>query len=354
MKKIAILDPYLDILGGGERHILSIARLFAERGFGVDILWNNPDIFPAIKERLNLSFLQAQVIPWFQFSPWQRLIKTHDYEYFFYVTDGSYFFSLARHNYIFSLYPQASLYQVNWFNRLKWSRFEFLANSHFTQSWIDRWTGKKSTVIYPYVDSVTNLYKKDKIILTVGRFFKHLHRKRHDIIIQALKQLQQKDRLFKDFRLFLIGGLKAEDKDYFNELISLAKDNQNVVFLTNVKHDVVMEYYQKALFYWHAAGYDVDESRHPEQVEHLGMAPLEAMAAGCITFCHNAGGGKEIIKDGMNGFLYDNIEVLIKKTINLYQEKEKMEKISRAAQEYVIKHFSYDVFRKRVRACFNL
>lgn len=285
-------------------------------------------------------------------------MQTKEYEYFFYVTDGSYFFSLGKRNYIFCMYPQASLYRPTWLNRLKWSRFEFVANSHFTKSFIDWWTGKKSQVIYPYIDvsplEKVRAFKKDKIILTVGRFFKHLHAKRQDILIKAFKQLQLKDEAFKDFKLYLIGGLKKEDKAYFNELKVLAEENKSIIFLPNAPYDVVSQYYQKALFYWHAAGYGVDERVHPEAVEHLGMAPLEAMAAGCITFCHANGGPKEIITHGENGFLYNTGDELVEQTVRIYGEENKMKLVSYKAREYMKKHFVYEIFHQKIRSYFHL
>lgn len=359
MKKIAVFDPYLDVLGGGEKHILSIVKVFEEYGYIVNLLWDDPYILERLKKQLNIEFKNAQVVPHLTASSLiQRLMKTSNYDYFFYVTDGSYFFSLARHNYIFSMYPQASLYRPTWFNRLKWSRFEFIANSPFTKSFIDRWTGKKSQVIYPYID-VSSLeevqsLKKDQIILTIGRFFKHLHSKRQDIMIKAFKQLQHKHQLFKHFKLYLVGGLKEKDEAYFKELKTLAEDNQNIVFLPNASHDVVSAYYKKALFYWHAAGYGVDERLHPEAVEHLGTAPLEAMAAGCITFCHQSGGPKELITHGQNGFLYHTADELISQTVDIYGEQNKRESVSKNAYKHVKEHFDYEAFKDKIISYFNL
>lgn len=359
MKKIAVYDPYLDVLGGGEKHILSIAQVFEEYGYAIDLLWWDAKILERLEKQLHIAFKNAQVIPSFtSLSFIQKLMKTKEYDYFFYVTDGSYFFSRAKHNYIFSMYPQHSLYNPSFLNKLKWTQWKFIINSSYTQSYVEKWTGKKSEVMYPYLDIIpfekVQSVKKYKIIITVGRFFRHLHAKRHDILIKAFKQLQQKDNLFKDFTLYLIGGLKEEDENYFRELVNLVGENKNIIFLPNASHETVANYYRKALFYWHATGYGVDELRHSESVEHLGITPLEAMSAGCIVFCHASGGPKEIIKNGQNGFLYNTIEELIEQTSRIYKEQNKMELISRNAYEYVKEHFGYGVFKKKIVSSFRL
>ena len=40
IKRVALYDPYLDTLGGGEKHILSILEVFAEQGYEVNIFWD--------------------------------------------------------------------------------------------------------------------------------------------------------------------------------------------------------------------------------------------------------------------------------------------------------------------------
>lgn len=359
MKKIIVYDPYLDTLGGGERHILSIVHVFDQCGYQVDVIWNDSSISTRLKERFNMDFSHLSIIPSFF---WQhtvsKLLQTKEYEHLFYVTDGSYFFSGASHNHVFCMYPKKELYKATWINRMKWSNFDFICNSHFTKSFVDKWTGKESSVIYPYID-IRYLHKnlassKQKIILSVGRFFRHLHTKRQDILIKAFNKLQQNGNLFKDFKLYLIGGLKEEDKKYFNELILLAQGNDNIIFLPNASQTIVFEYYRKALFFWHAAGYDVDEKNSPELVEHLGMAPLEAMASGCIVFCPKKGELSTLVKNGKNGFVYDTLDELVQKTVDTYNVGNTLAEIARQAQFLIKERFSYEDFKKKVITHFHL
>ncbi len=77
--------------------------------------------------------------------------------------------------------------------------------------------------------------EKDKIILSVGRFFKHLHSKKHDIIINSYKKLKTQNYSFKDHKLILAGGLKKEDQEYFNSLRKLARNDSSIIFKPNIK-----------------------------------------------------------------------------------------------------------------------
>ena len=52
--KIAIFDPYLDTLGGGERYMMAIARFFL-RDHRVDVFWNKPEIKGEIQKRFGFN-----------------------------------------------------------------------------------------------------------------------------------------------------------------------------------------------------------------------------------------------------------------------------------------------------------
>ena len=129
---------------------------------------------------------------------------------FFYVTDGSYFFSGAKKNFVYAMIPDKKLYSQNLINRLKLLNYQFITHSLFTQKWLKKF-GIESKVIMPYLDdklinSDIKFSKKEKIILSVGRFFSHLHSKRQDLIIQAFKKLKVKFKKFSDYKLILAGG----------------------------------------------------------------------------------------------------------------------------------------------------
>ena len=249
--------------------------------------------------------------------------------------------------------PNINLYQRSLFNKLKTANFRFISNSYYTQSWLKKW-GIESEVIYPYlnhdfIDIDLKDLIKENIILSVGRFYNQLHSKKQSILIDLFNKLKQVNHKFKNFRLIIAGGLKQEDKAYFYKLKSTIESNSGVILKTNVTYTELLNLYRKSLIYVHMTGFGVDENKNPEQVEHLGIAPLEAMASGCLTFCYNAGGLKEIVSNGSTGFLFNSQEELMAKLSSILSNTTLQTQIKRRAKQFVLDNFSYKVFKKRVK-----
>jgi len=349
-KKVALYDPYLDVLGGGEKHILSIIKILDEKGYQPYIFWNK-DLTKEINQRFLIKFNNQ--IKWLPVSLISSSIKTlktlKTFDYFFYVTDGSYFLSSAKKNYIFAMVPDKKLYQINLINRIKLHNYRFIANSEFTGQWLKKWQ-IQPIIIPPYIDHrfFTETKNKQPIILVVGRFFRQLHSKKQDLAIKLFKKLKQKNQMFKKFKLILAGGLKEEDKDYLKSLKKIANNDKSIVFKINIKFDELLSLYQQASYLWHLTGFGIDENKNPERVEHLGIVPLEAAAAGCVVFCHNSGGPKLIFSDRKNGFLINDEEELIEKITDVEKNKKLKEEIFKNAQTMVKEKYSYQIFRKQV------
>ena len=71
---------------------------------------------------------------------------------------------------------------------------------------------------------------------------------------------------------------------------------------------------------------------------------IEAMSCGMVVLASNVEGNKEIIQDGINGFLCEPSEKNIKKRINeifIYTE-DQLKSIKIAAREYVVERFSLE------------
>ncbi len=351
-KKAALYDPYLDVMGGGEKHILSILKVLNDRGYNITIFWNE-DLSEKIKQSLNISFQNITFKPTLSgvaFLSKNLILK--EYDLFFYVTDGSYFYSSAQKNIIFCMVPNKKLYSQSLVNKLKTLHAQFVSNSQFTGKSLSKW-GIKNDIIYPYIESdffqeVVN--KKDKTILMVGRFFTHLHAKRQDIGIEWFQELKKKYPAFADYKLILAGMVKPEDEAYVQKLKQRVGDDSSIEFKQNISFTQLLDLYRSSQFYWHFAGYGVDENNHPENVEHLGITPLEAMASGCITCAYAAGGPKEIISQGENGILFTTQDELFREMNELMALQSKADSMTQKAREYVQNTFSYDVFQKRVVA----
>lgn len=353
MKKVALYDPYLDTLGGGEKHILSIIQVFEEQGYEVSIFWDT-NLTQDLQNKLNLTFKKIAFIP--EIFPHGGILKKiqelSSFDAFFYVTDGSYFISSSKKNYVFCMVPDKKLYKMSLTNKLKTFNYSFISNSKFTQKWLFKW-GIKSDALYPYIsdDFFVNSLPKEKQILSVGRFFPHLHSKNHAQIIETFLKFH---RLHPDFKLVLAGGMKMDDRPYVDNLLKQVNGNSSISIRVNIPYKELVWLYRKSMFYWHFTGLGVNEQEHPEKTEHLGLTPLEAMASNSLVFCVNKGGPKEIIQDNKTGFLFDTQEELIAKTSALIHNPAQYNEIQKKAYEFARKEFSYSMFKKRVIQYFGI
>ncbi|MFH0979680.1 MAG: glycosyltransferase [Candidatus Roizmanbacteria bacterium] len=349
-KKVGLYNPFLDTLGGGEKHILSILQVFAEKKAEITIFWDK-DLSNEFRKRFSLHYIN--IIKWNSinsiFSSLKTLQTLKTFDYFFYVTDGSYFFSSATKNFVFCMVPDKKLYNLNFLNRLKLWNYKFISNSPYTTKWLNKW-GIDPITIPPFIDNklfINDKNKKEKVILSVGRFFPHLHSKNQEKIIETFKLLKLSHSFFKDYKLILAGGLKNEDRSYFNQLKSLAKDSL-ILFKPNASLDELYKLYELSTYFWHFTGLGIDEEKHPERVEHFGIAPLEAIASGCLTFCHNSGGPKEIIRDGKTGFLFYTEKELIGKMEAIEKNNSLKEEIIINGKNMVQKGYNYEAFKEKV------
>ncbi|OGK13245.1 hypothetical protein A3A93_00505 [Candidatus Roizmanbacteria bacterium RIFCSPLOWO2_01_FULL_38_12] len=354
-RKIAgLYDPYLDILGGGERLILSIMKVLCENGFALEIFWDS-DMRQQIKNSLNISFASevkfTRNIFKHRSSPIEKARILSRYDKFFYVTDGSYFYSTAKKTYIYCMVPEQSLYRQSLINRMKTWNNIYIAISKYTQGWIKKW-GIDSKLIYPYIENdfmqYDQSFTKKPIILSVGRFFRHLHAKRHDVAIQWFSELQEKHSEFKKYKLIIAGRVLSVDRDYFNELKNLASGNNSILFYPNCSYERLLSLYRDTSYYWHMTGIDADTQKHPEKAEHLGITPLEAMAAGGIVCGYSAGGIPELVTHGQNGYLFTTKDELMRTMINCEKNIKKQNIIRSSAHDFIKSNFSYEVFTKRV------
>lgn len=350
MKRAALYNPFLDVLGGGEKHILSIMNVLLKLGIEVNIFWDR-NLNADFKNRFSLTGTsQYKYLPniFNDSSPIRSLNALRPFDYFFYVTNGSYFASAAKKNFVFAMVPDKKLYNLNLLNRLKLWNYRFISNSPYTTRWLNRF-GIDPVTIPPFVDDVfleNNNVKKEKIILSVGRFFPHLHSKNQEKIIEVFKRLKRLDK-FKDYKLVLAGGLKSQDQKYFDALKALSGD-KSIIFKPNVTFPALLDLYRNATYFWHFTGMGIDEEKHPEMVEHFGIAPLEAMASGCLVFCHNSGGPKEIMSDNKTGFLFDTTDQIIENMKRLESSPREREAIIKQGISMVKNGYNYQMFEKRV------
>jgi len=385
-KRAAIYDPYLDTLGGGERYCLTVAEILLKNGYNVDIFWSgDPDLIDKAIKRfdLDLSGLTvvkdifgvvpqkidsvedleslARISSQHQLKP--NLIQkvksiiekykiTRRYDLFFYISDWSVPFLFSKKNLLHVQVPflLKNSFKEKLINNIKLVFFHsIICNSKFTLNFAHNFFGNKCLVIYPPVDiqKFNAAEKKENIILSVGRFDNLLNSKKQDIMIEAFKKLIESGSR-SDWKLVLAGGsTEAPEQNSYLKHLKHISSGQPIEFIINPDFKQLADLYSHSKIYWHAAGYGVDESLHPENTEHFGIAPVEAMASGLIPILVKRGGLPEIIIDGKNGYLWDNTDDLIAKTNLLIDSDQLFIEMSHAT---IIKshEFSKEGFSKKL------
>ena len=227
---------------------------------------------------------------------------------------------------------------------------KIISISQYSEKWINIFWKKKSTILFPPVD-VQNfkVLPKEKIILSVGRFFpEHHNKKQLELAERFIELIKQDPDAMSGFTLYLAGGVenKKEHLDYVKEIEDLSK-GYPIKIMTNMQWGSLVELFAKALIFWHASGMGEDENRHPEKFEHFGITTVEAMASGCIPVVINKGGQVEIINDGYNGFLFENWEQMKAVTLKICAKPDTFADISQNALESS-KKFSSDNFKEQL------
>ena len=347
-KKALFFSPYADVFGGGEFYFYSLAEVLINNGFSVTIAW--PDnLSQKIFSFFNLDLKKAEYSKeayeiCLGVEIFKRRKYMKDFDYCFWVSDGSIPFLFAKKNWLHYQVP----FQVKakgFKNRLKKTFIDkVICNSQFTKSYIDKSTvfNNKTIVVYPYIDSAffeLSLEEKKNVIISVGRFDESLNVKRQDILLSTFKKMV--DAGLKDWQLALIGGADSQSKKV--EELRKAAAGYPVKIKINISFDQLLSYMQSSKIFWHAAGYGFNKVLQPQHMEHFGIAIVQAMAAGCLPLVFSGGGPKEYLE---SRYLWKTEGEIINKTrekINNYSLKEALKIRSQ------VKRFSRQEFETAVR-----
>jgi glycosyltransferase involved in cell wall biosynthesis len=227
-------------------------------------------------------------------------------------------------------------------------------NSEFTKHVVEKsWGLQVGQVIYPSVDvSLSEMRTaKRNYILSVGRFFPQLHSKRQDILVDAFRQLlKEQPRLLQDWELIFVG---AVENQAFYEQIKDKASGLPIRFETTLDHQAVMKLYSQARLFWHATGYEVDQTLHPEKVEHFGIATVEAMAAGAIPFVIASGGQTEVLPKEIKPYCWNKVSELVSNTTLLLRDPGKESQLRKIIRHKALE-FSQHQLEKNVRKLFHV
>ena len=204
---------------------------------------------------------------------------------------------------------------------------KIISISKYSNLWIKRLWNRESTILFPPVDTKSFAGSaetiKEKVILNVGRFFpEHHNKKQYELARTFIKMREEHPEDMKDYRLYLAGGVadRLEHIEYVERIKKLV-ENHPIKVMVNISFGELAGLFRKASIFWHGAGLGEDEQLHPEKFEHFGITTVEAMSAGCIPVVIDKGGQKEIIKDGVDGFFFGDLEELSKITLDIVKGK---------------------------------
>lgn len=205
----------------------------------------------------------------------------------------------------------------------------YITISEYAKEEIKRFYKREATIIYPPVNTKTFLREKsnreavENYFITTSRFvnWKHL-----DLAVKACIKTNQ--------NLILIGEGPEEKK-----LRRLAKNHRNIIFLPKTDQKGLKKYLENAAAY-------LFPSKEP-----FGIAPVEALAAGCPVIAYKEGGALDYIKDGENGLLFekqsvDSLSSAIEKFLKLKSKKGSFppKKISTSALP-----FDTEIFKQKMK-----
>jgi len=168
---------------------------------------------------------------------------------------------------------------------------EILSHGAIPKNMVTVPTGAKTDVFrpgLPYEDIIEKYsLSGSKVIVHVGRIS---YEKDLDMVIRAMKHV--------DAKLLVVG--KGPAKDDMEKLVGELGLNNKVIFTGFVSDEDLPRYYN-------AADMVISASKFETQ----GLTILEAMASGKPVACRNGRAFTEIVKDGVNGYLFDDDDTCV-------------------------------------------
>ena len=195
--------------------------------------------------------------------------------------------------------------------------------SEYARKMIKKYYKREAEVIHPPVEvedfkTKGSVRKKDFYVTTS----RQVNWKRLDIAVKAAVEMQKK--------LVVIG----EGPEH-NKLVKMAEGCETVEFLPLMKKEELAEKLAEAKGYLFPS------------LEPFGIAPVEALAAGCPVIAYGEGGALDYVVDGENGILFrpQTVDGMVKGMREFEKCKFDAGKVSRTADG-----FSEERFEKEIKA----
>ena len=165
-------------------------------------------------------------------------------------------------------------------------------------------------------------------LINVGNF---VPVKNQEFLIHCLKQLKEGDALL---RLIGDGVIRKE----VQEVVTMLELNKSVQFL-GTPDNISIELAESDIYV------------HASRSEAFGLVLLEAMAAGLPVVSLDGKGNRDLIQDGINGFIVDqnDIETFVQRVKDLIKDKQLYNRIAlngqESAKKYDIRNYAHQLIQ---------
>ena len=207
---------------------------------------------------------------------------------------------------------------------------QFVTISEYAKGLINKYYKKEAVVVHPPVEVKDFQYKgaegakeaeSDYYIVTS----RQVTWKKLDLAVEACLKLKR--------RLVVVGEGPEHRK-----LVKLAAGSELIEFVPLVGKDELAKYLRGAKGYLFPS------------MEPFGIAPVEALACGCPVVAYGEGGARDYVADGVNGVLFkkQTVKSLADGILELEKMKFDKRKIARTAEKFSGERFDAEM-RKVVR-----
>ena len=205
----------------------------------------------------------------------------------------------------------------------------FVTISEYAKDLIKKYYDRDAMVIHPPVE-IEDFRKAKSEKKSEGKFVttsRQVNWKRIDLAVRACMMTQ---------RELVVIGEGPEHK----KLVKLAKDSGLVEFLPVMKKEKLAKYLAGARGFLFPS------------LEPFGIAPVEALAAGCPVIAFGEGGAMDYVESGKNGILFNEQTAKSLATAILEFDKLKFsrDKVSKSADKFSEKRFDTELL-KFIRKC---
>jgi len=222
-------------------------------------------------------------------------------------------FELLKNNKLLYKYHNKTINSTDFFIFDSYKSYNLFKNFHK----IDIELYSNAEVIYLPIDYIffedydkNALKEKDKLVVAhIGAL---IFRKGHHLFIRAVHDIINEYKEIRDFVKFYIIG-KGPLGHYL----------KNLIYKLNLQDIFEITYFSDRKSLINFLRYNVDIVALSSYSEGLPTIIREGMALGKICISRNVGATDEIIKDGINGFIFESIEELKSKLIDILMNFEK-------------------------------